>query len=159
MRLPPAQWTSLPSWLWGLIPPCGAEAFMVRPELVLFSLSLCFPLSPGWYPCLREGGVLKLEGARVTSWLISSAERSELSPDNSWVCSLGTCSCFLALLRHSLGCKSLLSLTADHSPKTLLPPLFRDTSQGRQGPTGLSEYWGMRCDGDGAAAFRHPGFF
>ena len=75
VRLPPAQWTSLPSWLWGLIPPCGAKAFMVRPELVLFSLSLCFPLSPGWDPCLREGGVLKLEGARVTSWLISSADR------------------------------------------------------------------------------------
>lgn len=79
-----------------------------------------FSPSPGWDPCLREGGVLKLGGARVTSWPISSADR-----DLSylwWAAPSGTCPCFLALLRHSLGYKSLLSLIAHHNRKTLLPP-------------------------------------
>ena len=40
---PSALWTSLPYGMWDLIPPCGGKAFMVRPELVLFSLCLCFP--------------------------------------------------------------------------------------------------------------------
>ena len=40
---PSALWMSLPYGMWDLIPPCGGKAFMVRPELVLFSLSLCFP--------------------------------------------------------------------------------------------------------------------
>lgn len=77
---PFALWTSLPYWMWGLIPPCGGEAFVVRPELVLFSWSLCFPLSPGWDPCLREGGVLKLGGPGDLLAYLICRQRSELFP-------------------------------------------------------------------------------
>ena len=73
----------------------------------------------------RRRGAQASGGAWVTSWPISSAGR-----DLSylwWAAPSGTCPCFLALLRHSLGCKSLLSLKAHHNRKTSLPPLCLET--------------------------------
>lgn len=134
--------------MWGLIPPCGGEAFMVRPGVGSGSLEACVFPSPQdgiLVPQRRRGA--QARRTRVTSCLsrlqteIWVALRHELLLQAPALV-------FLLCLGHSLA----PSPFCPHSwsqPWDFAAPLCLETHlRADRALSGLWVYWDMRCDGD-----------
>ena len=114
---PLQHFLSVDLWVWSQV--ARAEALRVGPELALFPLSVCFPLSLHQDPCPREGECWSKWGPCELLAHVHCRRISELSQR---CCLRRHPHLFsLLLLDAALGAKSLLSLTADHCPQP--PPL------------------------------------
>ena len=143
------------SWLWGGTSLCsvtiialsgvgfnfqvaGVAALRVGPQMALFPLSLCFPLSLHQDPCFSSGGSAEASVPCAGSQLVSATDRGL----SCFQCTLPVqvpAIVSLALLRCRLLCKSPLSLTANHSPQaSATPALLWSHAAGQSGLLGLS---------------------
>ena len=123
----------------------GAKRPEGQPELALFSLTVCFSLSPHWDSCPRGEGCWSKGDHCGLSGCAGYRQRFDVLPVQVLV----------APLSRSLGCKSPLLLTADHCLQPLSPALLWNHSSGQAGPHGLSArargepWWGSCCQRSG----------